>query len=213
MRRRHIENNDSFNLGKINKAYPVGNSMEKLNRVDVTFYGRGGQGAVTAAQVLAEAAIHSGLFASAFPEYGAERRGAPVRAYVRIANQYLGIREPIEKPDISVVFDTRLVEIFNIINITNPNGVIVINSGEDYARQLMSRFKGKVVYVDAYGISMKYLGRAIVNTPMLGALLRVINMVNIEVVKDLIKSTFRGRVGQLNADAIDEAYKAARVIP
>jgi len=88
--------------------------MEKLNRVDVTFYGRGGQGAVTAAQVLAEAAIHSGLFASAFPEYGAERRGAPVRAYVRIANQYLGIREPIEKPDISVVFDTRLVEIFNI---------------------------------------------------------------------------------------------------
>jgi Pyruvate:ferredoxin oxidoreductase and related 2-oxoacid:ferredoxin oxidoreductases, gamma subunit len=60
---------------------------------------------------------------------------------------------------------------------------------------------------------MKYLGRAIVNTPMLGALLRVINMVNIEVVKDLIKSTFRGRVGQLNADAIDEAYKAARVIP
>lgn len=187
--------------------------MERLNRIDITFYGRGGQGAVTAAQVLAEAAIHSGLFASAFPEYGAERRGAPVRAYVRIANQYLGIREPILRPDISVVFDTRLLDVFDIVNITNPNGVIIINTNEDYARQLTGRFKGKVIYVDAYSISMKYLGKAIVNTPMLGALLRAINMINIEVVKDLIKATFRGRIGQLNADAIDEAYKSARVIP
>ncbi|WP_291766353.1 2-oxoacid:acceptor oxidoreductase family protein [Caldivirga sp. UBA161] len=187
--------------------------MEGLSRIDITFYGRGGQGAVTAAQVLAEAAIHSGLFASAFPEYGAERRGAPVRAYVRIANQYLGIREPIEKPDISVVFDTRLVDLFNITKITKPNGTIVINSSEDYAKQMLSQFNGKVVYVDAYGISMKYLGKAIVNTPMLGALLRVVGMINIEVVKELIKGTFRGRVGQLNAEAIDEAYKLARVIP
>lgn len=187
--------------------------MEAPRRLDIAFYGRGGQGAVTAAQVLAEAAIHSGLFASAFPEYGAERRGAPVRAYVRISRDFLGIREPIERPDISVVFDTRLLDVFNIVEITKKDGYIIINANEDYARQLVSRFGGKVVFVDAYNIAMKHLGRPIVNTTMLGALLKVVGGVSVDIVKELIKETFRGRIGLLNAEAIDEAYKVAKVIP
>ncbi len=186
--------------------------MEQLRRIDIAFYGRGGQGAVTAAQVLAESAIESGLFASAFPEYGAERRGAPVRAYVRIAGSYLGIREPIENPDISVVFDVRLLDVFNITKITKRDGAIVINATPQDARRLVSDFGGKVYYVNAYSIALKYLGKPIVNTPMLGALLKVIGVIKLDVVKEIIKNTFRGRVGLLNAEAIEEAYKSVEVV-
>ncbi|MFB6471116.1 MAG: 2-oxoacid:acceptor oxidoreductase family protein [Vulcanisaeta sp. AZ3] len=183
----------------------------ETSRVDITFYGRGGQGAVTAAQIIAQAAIRRGLFASSFPEYGAERRGAPVRAYVRLARVPVDAREPIDKPDISVVFDTRLLSTFNIPAITKS--YIVVNaSNKDEVKQLLSGFSGKVIYVNAYDISVKHLGKPIVNTTMLGALLRVLDLVDLDTVRELVIETFGKRLGQPNADALSDAYKSAEVI-
>ncbi|WP_054853538.1 2-oxoacid:acceptor oxidoreductase family protein [Vulcanisaeta distributa] len=181
--------------------------------VEITFFGRGGgQGAVTAAQIIAQAAIRRGLFANSFPEYGAERRGgAPVRAYVRLSRESVLAREPIERPDISVVFDTRLLSVFNIPQITK--NYIVINAlSIDDVRQSIGKFSGKVVYVNAYEISTKYLGKPIVNTTMLGALLKVLDLVDIDTVKELVLETFGKRLGKSNVEALEEAYKVAEVI-
>jgi pyruvate ferredoxin oxidoreductase gamma subunit len=179
--------------------------------VEITFYGRGGQGAVTAAQIIAQAAIKRGLFASSFPEYGAERRGAPVRAYVRLSREPVLAREPIEKPNISVVFDTRLLSIFNIPAITRD--YIVVNaSSKDEVRQELTGFSGRVIYVNAYEIATKHLGKPIVNTTMLGALLKVLDLVDLETVKELVMETFGKRLGKANTEALEEAYKAAEVI-
>ncbi len=179
--------------------------------VEITFYGRGGQGAVTAAQIIAQAAIRRGLFASAFPEYGAERRGAPVRAYVRLSREPVLAREPIERPDISVVFDTRLLNVFNIPAITRR--YIVINaSSKDEVKQVLSSFNGTVVYVNAYEISTKHLGKPIVNTTMLGALLKVLDLVDLDTVKELVLETFGKKLGKSNVEALEEAYKMAEVI-
>lgn len=181
------------------------------SRVEITFYGRGGQGAVTAAQIIAQAAIRKGLFASSFPEYGAERRGAPVRAYVRLAREPVDAREPIDRPDISVVFDTRLLGVFNVPAITKE--YIVINAAsKDEVKQSIVGFSGKVIYVNAYEISTKHLGKPIVNTTMLGALLRVLDLIDLDTVKDLVMETFGKRLGKPNADALEEAYKVAEVI-
>ncbi|MCG2879994.1 MAG: 2-oxoacid:acceptor oxidoreductase family protein [Vulcanisaeta sp.] len=179
--------------------------------VEITFYGRGGQGAVTAAQIIAQAAIKRGLFASSFPEYGAERRGAPVRAYVRLSREPIVAREPIERPNISVVFDVRLLRIFNIPAITRDT-IVVNASSKDEVKQELSSFNGRVIYVNAYGIAMKHLGRPIVNTTMLGALLRVLDLVDIETVKALVMETFGGKAGRANAEALEEAYKTAEVV-
>ncbi len=180
--------------------------------IEITFFGRGGgQGAVTAAQIIAQAAIRRGLFASSFPEYGAERRGAPVRAYVRLSREPVLAREPIERPDISVVFDTRLLSVFNIPQITKS--YIVINAlSIDDVRQSIGKFSGKVVYVNAYEISTKHLGKPIVNTTMLGALLKVLDLIDLDTVKELVLETFGKRLGKSNVDALEEAYKAAEVV-
>ncbi len=179
--------------------------------VEITFFGRGGQGAVTAAQIIAQAAIRRGLFANSFPEYGAERRGAPVRAYVRLSREPVLAREPIERPDISVVFDTRLLSVFNIPQITK--NYIVINAlSIDDVRQSIGKFSGKVVYVNAYEISTKYLGKPIVNTTMLGALLKVLDLVDMDTVKELVLETFGKKLGKSNVEALEEAYKVAEVI-
>ncbi|MGC8606058.1 MAG: 2-oxoacid:acceptor oxidoreductase family protein [Vulcanisaeta sp.] len=179
--------------------------------IEITFFGRGGQGAVTAAQIIAQAAIRRGLFASSFPEYGAERRGAPVRAYVRLSREPVLAREPIDKPDISVVFDTRLLNVFNIPQITK-NYIIINALSVDDARQSIGKFSGKVVYVNAYEISTKHLGKPIVNTTMLGALLKVLDLVDIETVKNLVLETFGKKLGKSNVEALEEAYKVAEVI-
>ncbi|WP_069807665.1 2-oxoacid:acceptor oxidoreductase family protein [Vulcanisaeta thermophila] len=181
------------------------------NTVEITFYGRGGQGAVTAAQIIAQAAIRRGLFASSFPEYGAERRGAPVRAYVRLSRESIAAREPVERPNISVVFDTRLLEVFNIVGTTRD--YIVINAtGLNTVKPLITGFTGKVVVVNAYEISTKHLGKPIVNTTMLGALLKVLDIVDLETVKQLVVETFGPKLGRLNAEALEEAYKVAQVM-
>ncbi len=183
----------------------------RMDLLEVTFYGRGGQGAVTAAQVMAIAGIRKGLFALAYPEFGPERRGAPVRAYLRLAKEPYFVREPIEQPDIAVILDKKLLEVFDIISSTKACIVLNSTNSED-AEELAKKYPGRVVWVDAYSIAMRHLGRPIVNTTMLGALLKVVDVLDVDSVSQVLMEIFGEKLGPKNVAAMKEAYEVARVV-
>lgn len=185
-------------------------SLKERGRIDIIFFGRGGQGAVTASQAFAQAAIKRNLYVLTNPEYGAERRGAPVKAYLRVSTRQVQDREPITSPDISVVYDFGLIGIYNLDKITKD--YIILNGNEEYAKKLRGLFNGNIVYVNAYNIAMKIIGRPYVNMPMLGALVRVVDFVDLDSLKEVVNNMFSKRVADLNIKAIEEAYQEAQVI-
>jgi len=182
-------------------------------------HGRGGQGAVTAAQVLAAAAIEKGLYAQAFPEFGAERRGAPVKAYTRIADEVILEREPVVNPDIVLVLDSTLSPKIYMEGL-KEGGVLVINTAkkpEEVLRELEEagcRKPGTLVTVDATSIALKLFRAPIVNTAMLGALLKVLDVIDMDTLLKVIerKLAAKGRrIIELNLQAIREANASAQV--
>jgi pyruvate ferredoxin oxidoreductase gamma subunit len=190
-----------------------------MPRVEVRFHGRGGQGAVTAAELLAEAAIEEGRYALAFPEYGAERRGAPVLAFTRIDDEPILEREPVLEPDVVVVLDASLApEIY--MKGLKPDGVLVVNtqaSVNEVRRIVEARGyepPSKVAVVDATSIALKHLGSPIVNTAMLGALVRAVDLVSLETLVRVVYERFSERspsLAESNVKAVKEAYEKTAV--
>ena len=181
--------------------------------IKIRFNGRGGQGAKTAAQLLVGTAIQKGKYIQAFPEYGPEIRGAPVKAFAKIDDKPIVSREPIDNPDVVVVIDATLLESENICKgLDEKKGILIINtpkSGEEIRKET-GGFGGKIYTVNASHITMELLGINLPNTPMLGALLKITNIVDIKVLEGVIKSKFEKKIGekktQLNIDAIQRAY-------
>ncbi|WP_460122921.1 2-oxoacid:acceptor oxidoreductase family protein [Stetteria hydrogenophila] len=181
--------------------------------VEIRWHGRGGQGAVTASEIVAAAAILEGKYALAFPEFGAERRGAPVKAYTRISDSPLVPRTPIVNPDIVVVLDPSLLEL-NVVEGLKPGGVVVVNhSGtpEEVAKILKLTVPAKVAVVDATSIAIKRLGRPIVNTAILGALVRATGIVSLDTVVRLVAERFPGKLGEANVQAVRDAYESTLI--
>jgi pyruvate ferredoxin oxidoreductase gamma subunit len=147
--------------------------MKGLSMIEIRFHGRGGQGAVTSAEILAQAAIMDGKYAQAFPSFGAERRGAPVQAFTRISNEPIRIRIGVYHPDVIVVLDSTLIQSENVFFGLKEGGLAVINSKES-PRELKERlgFKGRIITVDATKIALEELGVPITNIAILGALCR-----------------------------------------
>jgi pyruvate ferredoxin oxidoreductase gamma subunit len=188
-------------------------------RVEIRFHGRGGQGAVTAAKVLAAAAVEEGKYALAFPEYGAERRGAPVLAFTRIDEKPILEREPVLEPDIVVVFDPSLEpEIY--LKGLKDNGMLVINTKKTIDELLKAIEESGlkkprcIARVNATDIAIKHLRSPIVNTSMLAALVRASRVVGLDSVKDQIRKVFaeRPHIAEANLKAMDEAYNATEVV-
>jgi len=188
-------------------------------RVEIRFHGRGGQGAVTAAKVLASAAVDEGKYALAFPEYGAERRGAPVLAFTRIDEKPILEREPILEPDIVVVFDPSLEpEIY--MKGLKPNGMLVINTKKtvDQVVKLLEEHGLQkprcIARLDATDIALKHLRAPIVNTSMLAALVRAAKVVRLETLEDNIRKVFaeRPHIAEANIKAMEEAYNSTEVV-
>ena len=179
--------------------------------ISIRWHGRGGQGAVTAAQVVATCAVVKGLYAQAFPEFGPERRGAPVKAYTRLSTRPIRHREPIINPDYLVILDPTLLELPITLEGTTEDTVIVVNSPE-IPEVLKSRKFRKVVYIDAIDVAMKTIGRPIVNTAILGALLRVLDLITLGDVLKGLEKFFSGRLLEVNKKAVEEAYKLAKVV-
>jgi pyruvate ferredoxin oxidoreductase gamma subunit len=175
--------------------------------IETRFHGRGGQGAVTSAELLALAAIKEGKFAQAFPSFGPERRGAPVLAFSRVSEERIRLRSQIYDPDVVLVLDSSLLEIVDVTEGLKPGGALVVNSKEPI-KDLVSRFQfeGSLWAVDATHIAREQLGRPITNTTMLGALIRATGIVDIASVSEPLRHRF-GLIAAKNEKALREAYE------
>lgn len=163
--------------------------MEKM--IEIRWHGRGGQGAKTASQLLADAAFMSGKYVQSFPEYGPERSGAPITAYNRISDERCNIHSNIYEPDFVVVVDETLLESVDVTKGLSEKGAVIINSSKapsEFAEKI-NGYKGRVCTIDAREISQRNLGAYFPNTPMLAAVVAVSNCVNPEgFLKDMEES-------------------------
>ncbi len=184
--------------------------------LEIRWHGRGGQGAKTAAQFLAEAAIDAGKFIQAFPEYGPERAGAPIRAYTRIADEPIKLHCGVTSPEVVVVIDPTLAT-QQVLDGLGKDGILVVNSSDspEKLRKDLNVNSAKVATVDATKISLDTLGIPMPNTPMLGALIKVTPIVPLEQIKEQIKNKFLKKLGEektnANIAAVDKAYKEVKI--
>lgn len=182
--------------------------IQKAELVEVRWHGRGGQGAVTSAELLARAAISEGKHAQAFPSFGPERRGAPVLAFDRISkNEPIRVRAEITEPDVVVILDSGLVTIVNVTSGLKDGGTVILNTKRS-VDEVAGEFKGKwrVAVVDATAIANELLGVNIVNTTMIGALLRATGVVDIESLAQPLQDRF-GRLAERNSNAMQKAFE------
>jgi len=180
--------------------------------VEIRWHGRGGQGAVTSAGLVAQAAIGEGKYAQAFPSFGPERRGAPVLAFVRVDSQKpIRIRAEIREPDVVVVLDPSLLSIMNVTSGLKANGIVVINTRKKVG-QLRKEFDitWSLATLDATSIANEVLGLPITNTTMLGALVRATGIVELESLVEPLKHRF-GRLAERNINAMKRAYEETLV--
>jgi len=185
--------------------------------LEIRWHGRGGQGAKTAAQFLAEAALEIGKSIQAFPEYGPERAGAPIRTYTRISDRQINIHSPVTSPDIVAVIDPTLLDTINVTDGLSDSGILIVNTPEDPSsvRRKTNFNKGKVAVCDATKIALETLGMPIPNTPMLGALLKTSPVVPMETLEKEVRKKFLKKIGEekteANIKAIHRAFEEVKV--
>jgi pyruvate ferredoxin oxidoreductase gamma subunit len=159
---------------------------------EIRWHGRGGQGAVTAAKMVAEVALGQNRYFQAFPEYGPERSGAPIVAFTRISDEPIQVYSGIEHPQIVVVLDPSLLSIVDVAKGAPADAIVLVNSDLPPA-QLRSQYKlegHRLFTVAATKIATETIGRAIPNTPMVGALVRITGMFPIEDVVEFLRADF-----------------------
>ena len=181
--------------------------------LEVRWHGRGGQGAWTASELLARAAIAEGKYIQSFPEFGPERMGAPVTAFTRISTEPIMIHCAVYSPDVVAVLDPTLLKTVNVADGLNErSGNILVNTKENPGeiRKLLKSNAGKVWTVEASDISLRILGMPITNTAMLGAVARVTGIVSLETIEKMINGRFRADVAAKNFAVVKEAYQGVR---
>jgi 2-oxoacid:acceptor oxidoreductase gamma subunit (pyruvate/2-ketoisovalerate family) len=189
--------------------------MVSESLVEIIFHGRGGQGAVTAANLLVEAALMDGNSGvQAFPFFGAERRGAPVRAFARISEKEIHLRSEIYSPDFVIVLDESIMGLVDILKGIKEKGTVLINSTKN-PNDLGFSDKYKVATVDATGIAIKYDilvgGIPVVNTPILGAVPKILERVTLESLQNVIKNKWKGELRNKNIEATKDAFEEVEV--
>jgi pyruvate ferredoxin oxidoreductase gamma subunit len=185
--------------------------MEGKEMIEVRFHGRGGQGAVTSAELVAQAAIREGKYAQAFPNFGPERRGAPVLAFLRVSPTTIRIRSKVYKPDAIVILDPTLLASASPTTGLKEDGFVVINSNKE-AEELRKLFPGyKIAFVDATKIAREEMGVPITNTTMLGSLIKVTGIIEISALEGPINDRF-GMIAQKNVNAYTRAFAETVII-
>lgn len=185
--------------------------MKKI--LEVRWHGRGGQGAWTASELLARAAIAEGKHIQSFPEFGPERMGAPVTAFTRISTEPIQIHCAVYNPDVVAVLDPTLLKTVKVAEgLNDDGGNIIVNSKESPSqmRRILGTDKAKVWTVQATEISLRLLGMPITNTAMLGAVARVTGIVTLETIEQMIKQRFRTDVAEKNFAVVKDAYQEVR---
>jgi pyruvate ferredoxin oxidoreductase gamma subunit len=183
--------------------------------LQIRFHGRGGQGVVTAAELLSIAAFAQGRHAQAFPSFGSERTGAPVVAFCRIDDREIRMREPILAPDVLIVQDPTLLHQVNVFQGLGADGYVLINSKRGFDElgvgEIAQRFRReRLLTVPATEIALKHLGRPLPNAVLLGGFAALTGIVTLDAVAHAIRDKFTGKVADGNVAAATEAYHAVR---
>jgi pyruvate ferredoxin oxidoreductase gamma subunit len=172
--------------------------------IEVRIHGRGGQGNVVAAYLLATAAIDEGHFGQAFPAFGAERRGAPVVAFVRIADRTLRRRNQVLQPDFLIIQDRALLKVPGVLDGLRPGGGILVNTSLD-AATLGEQLGHEVVTLPATQLAKTHLGRPVPNTALLAAFLALTEMLPMTALTGALGQKFRGDILERNLRLIEAA--------
>ncbi len=176
--------------------------------IEIRWHGRGGQGAVTSAEILARAAIDEGKYAQAFPAFGAERRGAPVLAFDRVSSKApIRVRAEVTEPNVVVVLDAGLLKVVNVTAGLKQKGILIINTREKL-EDVAANFgdKWRLAVIDATKIARELLGVPIVNTTMLGAVLKATGLVKLETLREPLQQRF-GHLAERNISSMERAFR------
>ncbi|MGD9583436.1 MAG: 2-oxoacid:acceptor oxidoreductase family protein [Lysobacterales bacterium] len=179
--------------------------------MQIRIHGRGGQGVVTAAEMLSIAAFEQGRHAQAFPSFGSERTGAPVVAFCRIADREIRLREPILAPDVLIVQDPTLLHQVDVFQGLQADGYVLINSRRSFQElglaDIQQRFRHeRLATLAATEIALKHLGRPLPNAVLLGGFAALSGLITLDAVAHAIHSKFKGQVALANVAAATEAF-------
>ncbi len=185
--------------------------------IELRWHGRGGQGTVTAAKVLADACLSGGRYVQAFPEYGPERAGAPIRAFNRISDHVIRMYGPVLHPKVVCIADATLMDAINVTEGTPDDAIYVVNTSKDpkaVRAKLKAKASQKVYAVDATKIAVDSFGRPLPNSSMLGAIIKATGIVEMEVLLENVKKSFGKKFAQKiidgNIDATKRGYEEVK---
>jgi pyruvate ferredoxin oxidoreductase gamma subunit len=181
----------------------------------IRIHGRGGQGVVTAAELLSVAAFNEGRVAQAFPTFGSERTGAPVVSFCRIDDRAIRVREPISEPDAVIVQDPTLLHQVDLFGGLGPDGYLLVNTARTFEElgldAFVLRFRSeRLLTVPATELAREHLGRPLPNAALLGSFAALTGVVSLESLTAAIKDRFGGKTGDGNAAAAAAAYEFVR---
>ncbi len=186
--------------------------------VEIRWHARAGQGAVTAAKLVAETALFQGRYMQAMPEYGPERTGAPLKAYTRVCDEPIDVHNNITNPDIVVVLDDTLLANEDVTVGLKEGGTVIVNTVSDIdsiRKTLGVDDSVKVAVVDASGIALDTIKRDIPNTPIVGALSKVTGAIPVEALKENLVQSFQKKFTQevidANINSVDRAYEEVSI--
>jgi len=195
--------------------------MDEMQNIEIIIHGRGGQGAVTACEVIAEAAYLSGNFIDvhAYPSFGAERRGAPVQAYAKLSrSETIWDRAQIENPNILIIFDETVLN-KDIASSLKEDGIFIINSDKEpgfFVNEYNLSEKSKIIVADISKLAIeKNLtidGNPVINTPILGLLSKALPELNLSNLKSVVFKRMGEKLGKLNYELIEQGYKLAKIL-
>jgi len=180
--------------------------------MEICWHGRGGQGVVTASEILAETVVAEDMYVKAFPEFGPERMGAPIKAFTRISERPIRLHTQVYEPDVVVVLDGTLIGKVDVAKGLQKGGIILANyDGTPEELQKAIGTDAECHTVNALKISMEEIGRPVANTAMLGALLKFRPVVPFETIEEHVKLKFKGKLNEkainANINALRRAHK------
>jgi pyruvate ferredoxin oxidoreductase gamma subunit len=186
-----------------------------VTMLQIRIHGRGGQGVVTAAEMLSIAAFEEGRHAQAFPSFGSERTGAPVVAFCRFDDKEIRLREPVLAPDVLIVQDPTLLHQVDVFQGLKPDGYVLINSSRSFDEiglaDISARFRReRLTHVPATEIARAHLGRPLPNAALLGGFAALSGLVSLQAVSHAIGVKFSGRIAASNIAAAAEAFEFVR---
>ena len=175
---------------------------------EIRFHGRGGDGVVTASELLAIAAFHDKKFGQGFPMFGVERRGAPVQAFTRLNENPINIRSQIYQPDYVIVLDPSLLNVLDCTAGLKENGLLIVNTDKK-ASQLNLKIKARIECIDATKIALEAIGKPIVNAAILGAFASITKEISVNALEQALKERFASNpaMAEKNIKAIHGVFK------